>query len=119
MLQQRALFEKTRALRAQINPRFIFNSLSAIQHLVSVKKIESALKYLNKFSRLTRNVLESSMEINILLTDEIKMLEDYLSLEPLRFDNSFSYNITIDEAIDPAAIEIPPMILQEIILIPN
>ena len=68
MLQQRALFEKTRALRAQINPHFIFNSLSAIQHLVSVKKIESALKYLNKFSRLTRNVLESSMEINILFS---------------------------------------------------
>lgn len=41
------------------------------------------------------------MEINILLAEEIKMLEDYLSLEPLRFDNSFSYNITIDEAIDP------------------
>ena len=112
MLQQRALFEKTRALRAQINPHFIFNSLSAIQHLVSVKKTESALKDLNKFSRLTRNVLESSMEINILLTDEIKMLEDYLSLEPLRFDNSFSDNITIDEAIDPEEIEIPSMILQ-------
>lgn len=112
MLQQRALFEKTRALRAQINPHFIFNSLSAIQHLVSVKKIESALKYLNKFSRLTRNVLESSMEINILLAEEIKMLEDYLSLELLRFDNSFSYNITIDETIDPEEIEIPSMILQ-------
>ena len=112
MLQQRALFEKTRALRAQINPHFIFNSLSAIQHLVSVKKIESALKYLNKFSRLTRNVLESSMEINIPLADEIKILEDYLSLEPLRFDNSFSYNITIDEAIDPEEIEIPSIILQ-------
>lgn len=112
MLQQRALFEKTRALRAQINPRFIFNSLSAIQHLVSVKKIESALKYLNKFSRFTRNVLESSMEINIPLAEEIKILEDYLSLELLRFANSFSYNITIDEAIDPEEIEIPPMILQ-------
>lgn len=52
------------------------------------------------------------MEINIPLAEEIKILEDYLSLEPLRFDNSFSYNITIDEAIDPEEIEIPPMILQ-------
>ena len=112
MLQQRALFEKTRALRAQINPHFIFNSLSAIQHLVSVKKIESALKYLSKFSRLTRNVLESSMDINILLAEEIKMLEDYLSLELLRFDNSFSYTITTDEGLDPEEIEIPSMILQ-------
>ena len=46
------------------------------------------------------------------LADEIKMLEDYLSLELLRFDNSFSYNITIDEAIDPEEIEIPSIILQ-------
>jgi len=110
--QEEAFLNKTKALRAQINPHFIFNSLSSIQHLVTKNDRVSALKYLSKFSRLTRNVLESSFETNMLLSDEIKMLNDYLELESLRFDNAFEYAINIDDDLDSYAVEIPSMLLQ-------
>ncbi|WP_298903331.1 sensor histidine kinase [uncultured Psychroserpens sp.] len=110
--QEEAFLNKTKALRAQINPHFIFNSLSSIQHLVIKNDKVSTLKYLSKFSRLTRNILESSIETNALLSDEIKMLQDYLELESLRFDNAFTYTISCDDTIDANAIEIPFMILQ-------
>ncbi|WP_353779459.1 histidine kinase [Winogradskyella sp. 3972H.M.0a.05] len=110
--QQEAFLNKTKALRAQINPHFIFNSLSSIQHLVTKNDKVSALKYLSKFSRLTRNILESSIETNVVLNDEIKMLKDYLELESLRFDNAFNYDISVDEDLDEYSVEIPFMLLQ-------
>lgn len=110
--QQEAYVNKTKALRAQINPHFIFNSLSSIQSFITSNNKVSALKYLSKFSRLTRNILESSIETNVVLDDEIKMLKDYLELESLRFDNAFSYHINIDKDIDVKSVEVPFMILQ-------
>ncbi|WP_190810480.1 sensor histidine kinase [Flagellimonas sp. S3867] len=110
--QEEAFINKTKALRAQINPHFIFNSLNSIQHLITKNNKVSALKYLSKFGRLTRNILESSFETNAKLDDEIKLLTDYLELESLRFDNAFTYKIQIDEALIPEEIEMPFMILQ-------
>ena len=110
--QQEAYSNKTKALRAQINPHFIFNSLSSIQHLITSNNKVSSLKYLSKFSRLTRNILESSIETNVVLNDEIKMLEDYLELESLRFDNAFNYEINVDDLVNADTIEVPFMILQ-------
>ncbi len=101
-----------KALRAQINPHFIFNSLSAIQSFITSNNRVAALKYLSKFSRLTRNIMESSIETNVVLTDEIKMLKDYLQLESLRFENVFEYAIHVDDEVDANAVEIPFMILQ-------
>ena len=111
-LREEALINKIRALRAQINPHFIFNSLSSIQHLVTSDQKVSALKYLSKFSRLTRNILESSMDAHVSLKEEIEMLVDYLELESLRFDNSFSYTINVDENLNPDNVTIPLMIMQ-------
>ncbi len=110
--QREAFINKNKALRAQINPHFIFNSLSSIQHLITLNDKTASLRYLSKFSRLTRNILESSIETNAMLNEEIKMIEDYLELESLRFDNAFSYKINIDENLDLNTIEIPFMILQ-------
>lgn len=110
--QKEAFANKTKALRAQINPHFIFNSLSSIQHLVTSNDRMGALKYLSKFSRLTRNILESSIETNVVLRDEIKMLKDYLELESLRFDNLFNYSVQLGNEINPNTIEIPFLILQ-------
>lgn len=111
-LQQEAFVSKTKALRAQINPHFIFNSLSSIKHLVLQKDNRNAVKYLSKFSRLSRNILESSIETNATLSEEVKMLEDYLELESLRFDNAFSYTIKVDDVLNVDLIELPSMILQ-------
>ncbi len=111
-LQQEAFVNKTKALRAQINPHFIFNSLSSIQGLITKNDKVSAIKYLTRFSRLTRNILESSIETNVVLADEIKMIQDYLELESVRFDNTFTYAITVEKDIDINTVEVPFMILQ-------
>ncbi|WP_136465822.1 histidine kinase [Flagellimonas onchidii] len=110
--QREAHINKTKALRAQMNPHFIFNSLNSIQNLITRNDKKSALRYLSRFSRLTRNVLESSIETKIMLSDEIKMLNDYLELESLRFDNAFDYSIIVDESIEPEMTEFPSMIVQ-------
>lgn len=72
MIKKEAFDNKLSALRAQMNPHFIFNSLSSIQHLISMNNKASALNYLTKFSRLMRNLLESSIETTVVLSEEIK-----------------------------------------------
>jgi tetratricopeptide (TPR) repeat protein len=106
---------ENRMLRAQINPHFIFNSLSSIQHFVTSDDKPSTLKYLSKFSHLLRQVLESSITGNVVMKEELKLLSMYLELEALRFDNTFSYAIHVDQSIDPDMFEIPTMILQPLI----
>ena len=99
-------------LRAQMNPHFIFNSLNSIQHLINTDNRVSALKYLTKFSKLLRQVLESSINVNLVLQEEIELLKIYLELESLRFDNSFSYTINIDENLDVEEHEVPMLLVQ-------
>ncbi|MHA7832187.1 MAG: sensor histidine kinase [Flagellimonas sp.] len=107
-----ALESKNRALRAQINPHFIFNALASIQNLVNKDDKKASLEYLSKFGRLTRNILDGSMNTHVLLEEEIKMTKDYLELESLRFSERFEYSIEIDENIDPAGIEVPMLFMQ-------
>lgn len=111
-LRQTAYENQISALRAQMNPHFIFNSLSSIQHLITSNKKESAVKYLNKFSLLMRNLLESSIEANGVLAEEISLLEKYLELESLRFNHSFKYKIEVDDNLDVNAIEVPSLLVQ-------
>jgi len=112
LLKQSAYNNQISALRAQMNPHFIFNSLSSIQHLITSDNKESAVKYLNKFSLLMRNLLEGSIEANVVLAEEISLLEKYLELEALRFNNSFHSSITVDVNLDPEAVEVPSLIIQ-------
>lgn len=114
-LEQTAYENKISALRAQMNPHFIFNSLNSIQHLIISDKKEAAIKYLNKFSMLMRNLLESSIEKSILLSEEINLLHKYLELESLRFDNAFEFSIEVHENLDPDVIEVPILIVQPFI----
>jgi ligand-binding sensor domain-containing protein len=101
-----------KALRAQMNPHFIFNSLNAIQELIVTEKIDAAYQYLSNFSRLLRLVLNNSEKNLIPLTAELEMITLQLSLESLRFKNSFQYNIVLDESVDADMIRIPPLLLQ-------
>jgi len=100
------------ALKAQMNPHFIFNSLGSIQNLINRDKKTEANVYLSKFARLLRMTLDHSDKKEISLADEIAMLELYLSLEALRFSNKFEYRIEPDSTIDLFETKIPPMILQ-------
>ena len=100
------------ALRSQMNPHFIFNSLSSIQHLILHNERKTALEYLSTFSRLLRQILESSMNSQILLADEIGILQNYLSMEALRFESRFAYTLEVDEGIDVHDVEIPALLIQ-------
>jgi tetratricopeptide (TPR) repeat protein len=106
---------ENRMLRAQINPHFIFNSLSSIQHFITNDDRQSSLKYLSKFSNLLRHILESSITGNVLMKEEIKLLSMYLELESLRFNGDFKYDIQVDDKLDIESIEMPTMILQPLI----
>ncbi|MEZ5038801.1 MAG: histidine kinase [Saprospiraceae bacterium] len=110
--QQKRLKAKMEALRAQINPHFISNSLNAIESLVNLDKKEAAAKYLIHFSRLSRRILNSSREGSASLAEELETLKHFLALEQLRFRDKLQYEIHISDDIDPEQVEIPAMILQ-------
>lgn len=100
------------ALRAQMNPHFIFNCLNAINGFILTNEPETAANYLTKFSRLIRLVLNNSQKRIISLEEELETLGLYLHMERLRFTNSFHYRINCDDTIDALSIFIPPMLLQ-------
>ncbi len=103
---------KLKALRAQMNPHFTFNVINSIQHFILHKDSESAYRYLSKFSKLIRVILNNSEKSTILLTEEIKALELYLELEAMRFEKRFDYHIIIDPYIDMENTRIPSMLIQ-------
>ena len=100
------------ALRAQMNPHFIFNCLSSINRFILKNESKIASNYLTRFSRLMRMVLNNSQKSLIALEDELEMLELYLEMERLRFKNSFDYGITYLNKVDSDNIFIPPLLLQ-------
>lgn len=99
-------------LRAQMNPHFIFNVLNSIQQYILQGNVVEANKYLSKFSKLQREILNNSNQNFILLEKEIEILDSYLQLEQLRFGKTFIYHINLTDEIDPAEIKIPPMMMQ-------
>jgi len=100
------------ALRAQMNPHFIFNCLSSINRFILKNETKIASNYLTRFSRLIRMVLINSQKPLVALADELQMLGLYLEMERLRFKNSFDYGITFLNAIDGDNFFIPPLLLQ-------
>jgi LPXTG-motif cell wall-anchored protein len=101
-----------KALRAQMNPHFIFNSLNSIGDYIIKNKTELADEYLTKFAKLMRLVLENSEKKEVPLTDDLKALELYMQLESLRLNNKFTYEIKTDSEINKETTLIPPLILQ-------
>ncbi|HUS03054.1 MAG TPA: histidine kinase [Chitinophagaceae bacterium] len=100
------------ALRAQMNPHFIFNCLSSINRFILKNEPDTASDYLTRFSRLIRMVLLNSQKSLITLEDELDMLTIYLDMERLRFKNTFDYHIVFTNRVDAGAIYIPPLLLQ-------
>jgi sensor histidine kinase YesM len=111
-LQQQSLELEMQALRAQMNPHFIFNCLSSINRFIFKNDNKIASDYLTRFSRLIRMVLMSSSKKLITLEDELEMLRLYLDLERLRFKDAFDYSITTTNIVDIGNIFIPPLLLQ-------
>lgn len=103
---------QTVALRAQMNPHFIFNCLNSINNFIIHQKHEIASDYLIKFSKLIRLVLDNSRSETISLAKEIETLDLYVLLESARYNNKFKCIYTIAEDVNTNSIMIPPMLLQ-------
>jgi ligand-binding sensor domain-containing protein len=100
------------ALRAQMNPHFIFNCLNSIQNFIITNDLEATNWYLSGFAHLIRQTLDNSEKSTISITNEIKYLKRYLELEIMRFGHSFNFSIEVDPNIDTDLVSIPTMILQ-------
>lgn len=101
-----------KALKAQMNPHFIFNALNSIQQVFYTGDKKQANKYMAQFSRLMRNILSASGKPAISLQEDVDMLHEYLSLEGLRFGDSFSYSITVEDEVYDHHIPLPPVVIQ-------
>ena len=100
------------ALRAQMNPHFIFNCLNSIQYFTAQNDAEQASNYLTKFSRLIRLVLENSKSERVTLANELETLRLYMDMEAMRFGQKVRYDITVADSIDAEMLQIPPLLLQ-------
>ncbi len=100
------------SLRSQMNPHFIFNTLSSLRYLVMTGDNKKASGFIVKLSKLLRMILNHSREETVLLQDELDALQLYIEIESLRFENGFSYKIVTDENIDLFDVRIPPLLLQ-------
>ncbi|HEX8660033.1 MAG TPA: histidine kinase [Hymenobacter sp.] len=109
-LQTQLAQAEQRALLAQMNPHFIFNSLSSIQRYILQNEADAAQDYLAKFGQLIRIILEQSRQPLLTLAEEVRMLRSYLELEARRFDNKFTYAVEVaSEGL--LAEEIPGMLI--------
>ncbi len=106
---------KQKLLRTQMSPHFISNTLNSIQNFVLANKAIDAASYLARFSKLMREILETSDLEQISLEKEVTIISNYLELQKLRFESRFSYEINLDDTIDPFSVSIPPMITQPFI----
>ncbi len=103
------------ALRSQMNPHFIFNSLSAIKHLIMTSSNDAATEYLDDFSTLLRGILQNSNRQEITVEQELEILEVYLSLERNRMGPGFIYTIKVTSREALSQFSIPPLLLQPIV----
>ena len=103
------------ALRSQMNPHFIFNSLSAIKHLIMTSRNDDAISYLDDFSTLLREFLQNSNRKKITVEEELEILELYLSLEQNRMGTDFSYTIQVSSREELSQHQIPPILLQPLV----
>lgn len=112
MLQRELAESRLNALRAQMDPHFIFNAITTIQHFILNNEKLAALSYLDELSNLIRKFLEHSRRPRISLTEEIELLIAYINLESMRFSDKFGFMMNVDDDIDMDNIEIPSMLIQ-------
>ena len=101
-------------LRSQMNPHFVFNTLSVIQSLIQTEQYDDAVFSLGKFAKLNRKILNNSKQKLITITEEIAALQDYIDLQKMRFSEQIQYQITA-KLSNPSALFIPPNLLQPLV----
>jgi LytS/YehU family sensor histidine kinase len=110
--QSRTIELEMQALRAQMNPHFIFNCLNSINRFILKNESEAASDYLTKFSKLIRLILQNSQAKTVTLANELEALGLYLEMEMLRFEDQFDYQITCHPQLEAEDLEVPPLLIQ-------
>lgn len=100
------------ALRSQMNPHFLFNSLNSIKDFIIRNEQQGAVSYLQKFSELIRAILENSKANRISLAEELETVKLYVEMESLRFGGKISLSIDLERCKDKSVILVPPLIIQ-------
>ncbi len=113
--QKRQYELQLQALRGQMNPHFVHNSLNAIQYYIQQSDVETSEEYLAKFSKLMRQFFDYSRQHDITLKEELSLLNNYLEIEKLRFEEKLNYTINVDSNLDIEEEYIPSMILQPLV----
>lgn len=109
---RKILSMEQRILRSQMNPHFLFNALNAIKLYIIKNDQNNAINYLNKFSKLIRNILETSSQKEITLQEELETVLLYMNIENIRFNHDIDFSVEIENELDPSQIKIPSLILQ-------
>jgi sensor histidine kinase YesM len=112
LINQQLAEAQLSALQTQMNPHFIFNSLNSIKGMILENEQQKASRYLSKFAHMIRTTLDQSKETFTTLFENIEHLESYLLMEKLRFDDSFTFRITVDGEIDREEVLIPTLMIQ-------
>lgn len=110
--QQKMTEVEMQALRAQMNPHFIFNCLNSINRYIVRSDQTTASLYLTKFAKLIRLILDNSNTKNVILSQELEALRLYIEMEALRFDKKFSYEVKVEGNLGTDTVELPPLMIQ-------
>jgi ligand-binding sensor domain-containing protein/putative methionine-R-sulfoxide reductase with GAF domain len=110
--QQKMTEVEMQALRAQMNPHFIFNCLNSINRYIVKSDQATASLYLTRFAKLIRLILDNSNSKNVILSNELEALKLYIEMEALRFDKKFTYRISVADNVSTDSLEVPPLIIQ-------
>jgi ligand-binding sensor domain-containing protein len=111
-LQQKIAETEMIALRAQMNPHFIFNCLNAIDNMIQTNQKDKATIYLSRFAKLVRNVLDSSKHNTVPFHKDYESLQLYLQMEQFRCSNKFEYELNVDDELLHGDFHVPPLIVQ-------
>lgn len=109
---RQVLMLEQQALQAQMNPHFIFNALNSIKLYIINNEQKQAVFYLNKFSKLIRNILDVSKVKEVSLKEELSTMDLYMSIENIRFNNEINYIKQINSTLNLDTIKVPPLLLQ-------
>lgn len=111
-LEKQYRHSELKALKAQMDPHFIFNALNSIQEYIILNQKNLASDYLGKFADLMRKYLNHSDKRAITLSEEVDCLQMYLELEAIRFEEKLEYSITVDNTLNTEEAVIPTMLIQ-------
>ncbi|MFC5409670.1 histidine kinase [Larkinella bovis] len=102
---------KLMALRMQMNPHFVFNSLNAINKFVLLNNVDEASLYLTKFSRLMRQIMVNTQTEWVSLRHELQAIENYVELEQMRSDHAFDVSLTVSKTLSLDTVQVPPLLI--------